>query len=426
MDFEQILIRLGVDSRAVTSGLQRVTSFFKGWAAGLVHDLQHDVLGRFAGLYVFEKGIEMFDKFIEKSMFLRRLSKETGVGTNFLQGVANELRAEGEDFEKIEKPLGKLNVLFGQAKLGIAEARAKLVDWGIASKQEGFNQLTMEKGLIRLKEQFDKLSSHEEKAALLQAVFGKGYQALFPLFELSISRFKQLNDANPFTKLTEHAVETFAQLHRTSKFAGQAALATVGNLADLSLTPIINGFSGIIRGIDFVRNNLGLRPGGTAPGGGIVDIKAMEHGHDLAHATTEEYIEQLKIQEQLNTAHHLQNQLLDRSKLTVGQLADRARDILGDKRPRGLKGLHHLTPAMLSALRIQSLEDQAEVAQASGNAGAADMFQSKADELRRTNMALRSTERDPTELMRQKLEILTKTLEKFGAEGFPVREANNH
>src|SRR5690242_449407 len=119
MDFEQILIRLGLDAKALTAGLTRTTSFVKGWATGLVSDLQHHVIGRFAGLYIFEK---MFEGIKEKALFVQRTAKETGLNTNMVQGLVNELGYAGEGFEGMNKPLGKFNELIGKAKQGSIEA----------------------------------------------------------------------------------------------------------------------------------------------------------------------------------------------------------------------------------------------------------------------------------------------------------------
>lgn len=427
MNFEEILIRMGIDAKAVTSGLQRVGSFVKGWATGLAHDLQHHIIGQFAGLYVFEKMFEMFEKIGEKAMFLRRLSKETGLGTNFLQGTANELGFVGESFEKLEKPLGKLNALIGQAKLGVIEARQKLIDWGIVAKGESFGSLNMSKAIASISEQFEKLGSHEEKAALLFQIFGKGYQSMFPIFELGSKKIQEMNNGNFFTKLSPMTIETFAQTMRSGKSAFNVASSVGGNIAGgiLALNPVI-----LLSRLKELAQ-LQLEAKKVASAGQIEEffqtgrIEGMSREKELAHETTDEFIDRLKVSQELNEQQRLNNQLLDRGKSTVDSLANRAREIIGDKRPRGLNALHAISPAMASALRIQTLEDQEQIANALGRFDVAGKLQSQADSLRKNNLSLRSTERDPMEMIREKLDIITQGLERIGIEGLKVHPDNH-
>lgn len=415
MDFEQILIRLGLDAKALTSGLTRTTSWVKGWATGLMSDLQHHVLGRFAGLYVFER---VFEGIKEKALFVQRTAKETGLSTNMIQGMANELGYVGESFEGVSKPLGKFNVLLGQAKSGSMEARSKLVEWGIATRNENWGALNLAKGLDSVSKQFDALGNHEQKAALLFSVFGKGYQQMFPIFELGRKRVAELDKGNFFTKLSPQSLETFQTLFKTGKMGGSMALSFAGNLADLSLTPLINGLSAVQKGAEFVAAGFGSIHKGAQMKDMLDNADKLK---EKEHETNEEFVDRLKLQEEINNARKLENEIEDRGKLTVHQLAARGRAILGDRSPRGLERIQAITPAMANAMQVENMELAGEEANARGQFANATGLRSRADQLRGTNFALKSTERDPTLDVRNRLEAIHDTLERSGIK---VKEIN--
>ncbi len=409
MDFEQILIRLGLDAKALTSGLTRTTSFVKGWATGLMSDLQHHVLGRFAGLYVFEK---IFEGIKEKSLFIQRTAKETGLSTNMIQGMANELGYVGEGFEGITKPLGKFNELIGKAKLGSAEARTKLIDLGIVSKGEEINSLNLSKALGAAKVQFDKIGDASIRAARMEEMFGKSWERLMPILELSKKQFADLDRGNFFTKLSPATLETFAELVKGSKAAGNAIVSTVGNFATL-----LNPIAMVVRASkelssEHHKSLTWMEKQKYVLLGIVPDLmKESELAKNNAQETTEAAIKRKELTEEVLK---LENAIGDRTKLTVHELAARGRAILGDRRPRGLERIHAITPVMASAMRIQGLEDAAQEATARGQFDRATQLQSKADQLRGTNFALKSTERDPTLELRNKLEIINTTLSQAG------------
>lgn len=395
MEFEQILIRLGVDAKAVNVGLTRVSSFAKGWATSFTTDMKHHFKSMFSSGAIFGMLEAGFERLKEKGIFISRIAKETGLTTNMIQGMGRELELEGESFEAISKPLGKFNALIGQAKLGIPEARLKLIEWGIATKTENWNNLTLTRGVINLAKEFDRLGDKQKQAALLQAVYGKQFQALVPIYEQGAAAVAAMDKGNFLTKLTPASVEMYAD----SAKAGWGIGKFWSNLG-----AIANGIPVLMRSVKSLY-------GSTAGGEYKTDswsmvwskmihmwpgIKTAELEHNELLKDKKGLLEEnLHLYQLQNEQAKLQNVIADQHKFTVGELASRARELMGDRTPRGLASIYALTPAMATSLRIQKLEDRAKELEAYGRSGEADRLQSQASEIRSQSGFLTTKEQNP-------------------------------
>jgi hypothetical protein len=414
MDFEQILIRLGVDAKAAMMGMTSFKSWAKGWATDFASTLKHHLLGTVgAGAALF--GIErLFESFKERALFVQRMAKETGLTTNMVQGMANELGYVGESFESISKPLGKFAVLIGQAKEGIPAARQKLIEWGIATKSENWNNLTLTSGIVKLAQEFDRLGTHEAKAALLQSVFGKQWQSMMPIFEQGARAVEKMNEASGF-KFTPETLRTFQDL-----FTGEQSLFKV--ITAKLANNILGGgglgvFSRLVKNAYKSVTDMGGEFGPLHMGG-IERLNYILHGtlteeqkHNETLRDKKELLEQnLKIQQLANEAANLQNSIDDRRKLTVGELANRARELMGRGAPIGLESIYSVTPAMAAARQIETLEGRAKAALAMGNKGQSDALYNQSDQLRLRSGFLKSTEQDPAAIARQHLDALKSQL----------------
>jgi len=134
-------------------------------------------------------------------------------------------------------------------------------------------------------------------------------------------------------------------------------------------------------------------------------------GKKTAEETTEAILKRKEISEQILK---LENQIGDRSKLTVEQLAARGDEILGRGMPHGLERIHAITPAIASARHIRDLHLDAEEAAARGDIEGATRLQAQSDKLRTTNFALKSTEREPNREVEFKLEQIHEALTRSG------------
>lgn len=411
MDFEQILIRLGLDAKAVTAGLTRVTSFVKGWATGLVHDLQHHVIGRLAGLVIFER---LFEGFKEKALFVQRTAKETGLSTNMIQGMVNELGFVGEGFEGISKPLGKFNELIGKAKLGSIEARTKLMDLGIVTKAEEIDSLNLTKALAAAKIQFDKIGDASIRAARMEEMFGKSWERLMPVLELSKDRFDELDKSNFFTKLRPATLDAFQSITGNVK-RGQGSIGTflaniLGAVSPVALASRLMEFKTLSSAtISWFEKQKYLLLG--IKSAEIEQLHAAQENLGTAQETTEAYLQQTKLKrEQLD----LENRIADRSKFTIDQLAEKGFRLKGRRFPEALRNIHAITPAIANAMNIKTLETAAKDATAMGDLQRASELQSRADLLATRNFALKSIDREPMKDVYDKLDDIHFTMERSG------------
>src|SRR5258706_7104394 len=134
MNVEEILIRLGVDARAVTSGLQRVGAGIRGWAASLTEDLKGHFGRMFAAGYAIVKGEQFLETIKERIIAIKRAQEELGASSNLVQGLFLEAEKHGLNYESTVKPLMKFSAMLGEAKAGSIEARGKLTQYAIATK----------------------------------------------------------------------------------------------------------------------------------------------------------------------------------------------------------------------------------------------------------------------------------------------------
>ena len=105
MNFEQILIRLGVDGTAVKTGLGRVSAYAKAWGVGLVNDLK----GTFGRVFAVGAAIEGLSRIREKMLEISAISRETGADTNFVQGMMQAADRLGISFDNAKMGLNRFN-----------------------------------------------------------------------------------------------------------------------------------------------------------------------------------------------------------------------------------------------------------------------------------------------------------------------------
>ena len=100
--------------------------------------------------------------------------------------------------------------------------------------------------------------------------------------------------------------------------------------------------------------------------------------------------------------------ILDRDKLSVQEMASKARQLTGMKGP--LENMHTVTPRMRTALKVETLEERAKVAFLRGDDKGSARFQGEADQIRKSNTWLKRSDVNPmlkteSELSRVNLQL---------------------
>jgi hypothetical protein len=414
MNFNQILIRLGVDATAIRGGLARTGAMVKAWGAGLSEEISSKLLKTFAVGYLFEKGLESLHEIKDEILEIKRLSEETGTSTNFIQSLMVEAKASGTSMEALTMPLVKFNQLVGMAKTGHTEAIIKLKDMGVITDQNDLKTLDYTRSIHNLSVAYDKLGDKQQRDALLQEAFGKSAFRMAPIFEKGTKYIDSMGAGNFFSKINSGSINDFSTAWTALKQFSLGATATVVNYLDLPLAMIRK-----------YAQAAGAFAGGARSWGDIqkamsdADKLAEKSATDAAMAamaakdgiTVEE--EKAKIIDEQNQLlerqAELQGDITDRDKLGVTEMASKTRQIMGIKSP--LEMSHLITPRMRTALKIDTLEERAKLAWERGDDKKSNALQSEADQIRRSSPWLKRGDVNPMQKTESELARVNEQLE---------------
>lgn len=391
MNFNQILIRLGVDATAVTTGLGRIGASVKGWFAGL----QHDLASHFGRMIVSTMGIvgaeRMFEKISEKILAVRHASEQLGASTNFVQGLMSAATKAGLDYEKINRPLVAFSTLIGEAKDGSAAAREKLIDLGIATKDTEWRTLNFSTALQRLQVRYKELNA-EQRNSLLASVGMGGRNAFAANAMLGGGSVADFEKGNFFTKISESTITDWTMISQTMRASGGKMVATLANAAML-----VERYSPVA----FMARLAGAQAGGGTSS--LENLKMVATGNfkdaEEAHKLELESIDAQKTKSDILAAQNnllekqkeLTANIADRGKSSLADLAEQARRLTGARRPQQ----YAVTERMRAALKIQTLEEQANIEWMRGNDAGMAALNAEALNLRQANPWLKLADQDP-------------------------------
>lgn len=400
MQFEQILIRLGVDATAVSSGLNRVSNYVKAWGSNLVEDLK----GSFLRLFAAGAAVEGLNKIREKISEIKTLAEETGTNTNFIQGLMQEAAKSGEDVEVLASGITRFNKLIGAAKSGAVSAIIQLKDMHVVTDKNSISTLNFTNAMHNLSIRFEELNDKQKQAYLLSQAFGKSYAALTPIFERG--NIDALNSGNYFTKIRPDTIGSFQTEYRsivnflnsagatTANFIGSLYIGTrnwinaIARLGELIHGPAAYSKAVTQDYLDFTQQNQKSEEKVTHEK--MIQAEADREGISAAELKTKILNEQSDL---LEKQSDLTATIADRDKESVSEMASQARKILGIKSP--LERFHTVTPRMRMALRIDDLEDRAKIEGLRGNDAIASRYQSEADRIRASSPWLKRQDQNP-------------------------------
>lgn len=402
MNFEQIMIRLGVDGTAVKAGLGKVGAQVKAWGASMAEGFKeytNGIMKGFIGAEAVTKAIEYLDGIKDKILEIGRISNETGANTNFIQSLMEESEKAGVPFEALTGGIARFNKTLGAAKFGNTDAVENLRDMGVITGDTSLKTLTFTGAMHNLAVSFDKLNDKQKQAYLLSQAFGKSAAAMAPIFENGAAGIDEMSRGNFFTKISSGTIGDFQTVFSSIKTASTAAMATVANYLDIPFKYTrkwAQGLGEISTGVlpftakwkqDFASMN--------AEQEGINEKKAIaamadKEGISVAEMKTKILNEQTDLMEK---QADLSAEIADRDKESVTEMASRARKLTGIKGP--LEMMHTMTPRMRTALHIETLEERAKVAFLKGDDKGSSRLQSEADQVRKANPWLKRSDVNP-------------------------------
>ena len=399
MNFNQILIRLGVDASAVTSGLGKVGAGVKAWFAGLQHDISHH-FGRMLTAGFAVVGAErLFEGISEKILAIKRSQEELGASSNFVQGAMLAVQKMGLEYEAISRPLIKFSTLLGQAKDGSLDARMKLIDMGVATKNTNFGTLTLAGSLQKLQDRYKTLNAEQRNSLLAQAGMG-GKSAGVAGALLSGENVSNFERGGFFTKMSEETINSWQESKAAYSTFSSSVLATAANtwtalqrynlvaIGARAFGDIFNGASKsglswkqVLFGIDAHKN----------------ELETERESVEFEEKKTALLAEQNSL---LEKQKELQATISDRNKLGLSELANEGRKLGGGPRKKN----YVLTARMREAMKIQDLEDQSTLAWERGDDAAADKFRDQALAERAANPWLKRADQNPNAAVEVQLE----------------------
>ena len=423
MNFEQITIRLGVDASAVTSGLTRIGSYIKGWAGSIVHHLKSDLGHLLVGAGI----IETFRRLEERILAINRVSKETGASTNFVQSIMRVAAESGIGFESMAAGLARFNKQLGAAKMGETDVIKKLTDMHVITGKTSAQTINFTGAIHNLAVRFDQLNDKQKQAYLLSQAFGKGYAELMPIFEGGAAAVDKMSGGNFFTRISESSIKNIQATHAFLSASGNVAVSTTAN--------VIFGLGKKLSTASILLATLIKNPHDAFFNGPGIDqklsenIKKWEQHIDKERVESELQaeadkdgitVEEKKIQllrqetELKEKSAELSAQIADRDKLSVDEMASKARKYTGNRDP--LDAFHTVTPRMMAALGIKNLEQRARVQFLLGNDAKSNALQGEADKLRANSPWMKRMDQNPM----QKTEL---ELEKVNSQLIPISAA---
>lgn len=343
----------------------RTSAFASGWGTSLMHELKGKLGGLLAAGFAVEQLNELKNEIIE----IKRLSEETGTNTNFIQSLMVESKISGTSIEALTMPLIHFNKTIGDAKQGLPGAVNLLHDMGIIMKGSEVGALNLTTGMMKLKEQFDKLGDAQKQDALLNDAFGKSAFRMSPIFRQTARDFEAMFEGNFFTKMSTSAIDTVGDLQTGFKMVGQTAMSVGVNSLNAILTPYKK-----------LSQAIGILASGQIPTLAklrAIDQQSIEDGEKKARQAFMQNLAEkdgITVQEEKTKILNDQNELLERqaeltseindqNKPTLQAMADHARKLLGIRKPQN----YTVSKEDREALRIDTLDERAKNAYERGD-----------------------------------------------------------
>ena len=381
---------MGVDARAVVTGLASVKATALGWATSLREELR----GKIGAFLAAGTVLEGFNKVKEEILEISRLSEELGASTNFIQSLQLKAQQMGVGIESLTRPFVVFNRQIGEAKRGIPEAVEKLSDMGIITDKNQLATLNYTDAMRNLKIQFDKIGDSAKQDALLNEAFGNSAYRVAFIFRQSMGDFDKMTQGNFFTKFSRDSITDFQNLWSILKAGFYAIGVTITNTADIG----VSAFRRMSIKLGFLFKT------GHVPSQAEINRLDDKYQEQLASRQNANDADAQDIEVQQKKAEiltqqtallerqtELTNEIADRGKVTIADMAEQARRLLGLPQPR----LYSVSSRMRDALRIDNLERQSTLAFEKGDDATFQKLRSEADQLRQNSPWAKLQDRNP-------------------------------
>jgi hypothetical protein len=424
---EEFIMRIGANSAALRTELGRVGAYAKAWATTLAEDFKTRLGRMFAAGFIFDKvaeaGARIFENIQAKILAVHRAQEELpGASTNFLQGLFNYTERVGLSFEQLSKPLLKFKQTLDAARADPqGKAMESLQRYGIVTSETDLKTQKFATSVAKLSDAYLKYGKNLQMVNEI-AMAGKNNPAMLALLGLGGDRIAGMDKFNFFSDISPQAINLSAGLFGARKGMGQILTATAANFYTKFVTAELVQFAtmlhpalgkGLQKGIEKIESK-----------GAAADALAEQNAQIAAslQMETQKVDANTKHVELLERQRELGGEIAGQNKTTVAQMADEARKLTGIPRPR----LYGVTPRMMAALNIQTLEERSKIAFEQGNDAASTALWQQAQSLRAQNTWLGEKDRNPMQKAASELEIVNAQLKPVKEMAEFVNQSHTH
>lgn len=337
-----------------------------------------------------------------------RQAGEAGFTTGGYQTFLRQASRESGGAEAAKGALGTFSQNIGSLRSGDMGQMRKFRQYGVATSTANGGALSNEQIFGNVLAKYEGMSDPARRAAFAMDMFGESYKKIV----------KTLNEGQSgFNAAMGKGVQSSGNL---------AVLSQLGsNIGNVSM----GAWNGVSRGAGSVWNAVksGYVDYATKVNSGLAGIQRETARGESIDAEDARLIASGKIkprkmtQRQFDSEHpelaadfkgatmrveDLNNELADRGKMGLGDLASEGRRLTGHIRPRQ----YTVTARMRTAMKIDDLEAASTRAWERGDDAGMVKFRGEADAMRKANPWLKAGDRDPTRKVEEQLIIANKAL----------------
>ena len=405
---EEFLLRVGVNSAAMVSGLQRAGAYAKAWGTTLVEDFQSRIGRMFGAAFIASKvmqfGSQVFHNVQEKILEISRAQRELpGASSNFLQGLFNFAERIGISYETLSRPMLKFKETLDAARANPQGKQMEdLMRYGIVTDSNDLKTQKYSTSIARLSDAYLKYGKNLQMVVDLSGKMNADFPAFLAMLDLGGEKLQAMDKFNFFSDISPAAINLSAGLFGAKKGVGQVVTATMANLTEKFLFTNRSPWMNLLYK-DPMESRL-EKNGEKAN----AQADAMAALGDTIEMDKQRVEANTKLTELMEKQRELTAEMKDIGKESLSEMANAAAKMTGYKSPL----TYSMTPLMRDSLKIKRLEDRAELSwQREQVLSPKDSpYWQQAQDLRASNPFLKDTDQNPMKKTEVQLGVITEEL----------------
>ena len=406
---EEFLLRVGVNSAAMVSGLQRAGAYAKAWGTTLVEDFQSRIGRMFGAAFIASKvmqfGSQVFHNVQEKILEISRAQRELpGASSNFLQGIFNFAERIGISYETLSRPMLKFKETLDAARANPQGKQMEdLMRYGIVTDSNDLKTQKYSTSIARLSDAYLKYGKNLQMVVDMSGKMNADFPAFLAMLDLGGEKLQAMDKFNFFSDISPAAINLGAGLFGAKKGMGQVITATAANVVEKFGVEAFGGATGT--GFVWGKPKKAVEAQGAVENAQADATAALGDTIEMERQRVEA---NTKLTELMEKQRELTAEMNDIGKESLSEMANAAAKMTGYKSPL----TYSMTPLMRDSLKIKRLEDRAELSwQREQVLSQKDSpYWQQAQDLRASNPFLKDTDQNPMKKTEVQLGVITEEL----------------